>query len=532
MKTEMPLLKKSVVEWLSLVNYRELDRYVPGVFAIHFVNFIKLVNGGKGEENQTPPLHYKMIDQIGSGHTRIANMVHRGAAKTTVFGEYLFLYVATYGELPVLGKVDLAIYVSDSMDNGVKNMRKNLEFRYTESAFLQKVVPFALFTDSRWEFKNENDERFIVKGYGAMTGVRGTKELGKRPQLAVLDDLVSDEDARSEAAIRRIESTIYNAVDYALHPTNNLIIWSGTPYNQRDPLYKAIESGAWAVNVFPVCEKFPCTKEEFAGSWEDRFTYEYVKKKYEQSVKDHKLASFNQELMLKIMSDDERVIEDDDIRWYYWEDIKTRLGNYNIYITTDFATKDTARSDLSCISVWAVSYDKRFFYIDGIARKQGMDANVRDLFKFAQKYNPMGVGVEANGQQAGFVAWIMEEMVRRNVFFTLASNPGNKKPGIINSGSKLSRFDMVVPWFKDGRFYLPKDRKDSDEVREAVNELELVTVGGFRSKYDDWLDTVSMLASMVISPPSQHEDMSYDSGVWSSRTFGDDSGSSYNSYVV
>lgn len=41
-------------------------------------------------------------------------------------------------------------------------------------------------------------ECLCCEGYGAKTGVRGTKEMGTRPRLAVLDDLVSDEDARSK----------------------------------------------------------------------------------------------------------------------------------------------------------------------------------------------------------------------------------------------------------------------------------------------------------------------------------------------
>src|SRR5574343_1645752 len=186
---------KTVEEWLNSVSYAEDPEYVPSQFALAFVNFIKLVNGGQGEENKTPTLHLKMLDQIDQPNSRkIANMVHRGAAKTTVLGEYLILYLATFGELPTFGQVDFALYVSDSIDNGVKNMRKNLEFRWENSTFLQKYVPHAKFTDIHWHFKNVSGKEFIVKGYGAKTGVRGTKANGKRPQLAIVDDFVSDED--------------------------------------------------------------------------------------------------------------------------------------------------------------------------------------------------------------------------------------------------------------------------------------------------------------------------------------------------
>ena len=82
---------RAVDDWLNIVSYADDADYVPSEFALEFVNFIKLVNGGQGEENKTPVLHYKMLDQVAGNTERIANMIHRGAAKTTIMGEYLFL---------------------------------------------------------------------------------------------------------------------------------------------------------------------------------------------------------------------------------------------------------------------------------------------------------------------------------------------------------------------------------------------------------------------------------------------------------
>ena len=102
---------KKVEEYLREVDYSEDPNYVPSEFAIEFVNFIKLVNGAEGEEHKTPIIHYKMLDTIDGGDKQIANMIHRGAAKTTLLGEYLILYLAVFGRLPKFGKVDLCIYV-------------------------------------------------------------------------------------------------------------------------------------------------------------------------------------------------------------------------------------------------------------------------------------------------------------------------------------------------------------------------------------------------------------------------------------
>lgn len=853
-----------VEDYLNNTDYSVPPDYVPSDFALKFVNFIKLVNGAQGEENKTPIVHYYMLDTITKGGTRIINLCHRGIAKTTVMAEYLFLYIACFGEIDGFGDVTLALYVSDSIDNGVKNMRKNLEFRYGNSEFLKHYVPEAKFTDIRWEFKNVDGHLLIVKGYGAQalplnttlftdtgtttmgecsvgdlimgadgqlvkiteksevfdrpiyrlhlqdgrlldvsedhinsvvintnpnnalrlenknltilellqlplfhrkksvnsrtgvaytsskhlvfiqncepleysekefpldpytvglllgdgsckkdgsvvlhahkddmphylslvpyrtgshyldkrngtvlsvsflglsqtirdlgmvkhcnykeipvcylygsvsqrlallqglidtdgsvtptgriaytsnsrkltdglaalvrslggtayvsdvvdashrsgyskveftlpmqcaslprkvarlckrpkytgrvgvlkielvkqvpsqciavdnadrqyiageyvrthnTGVRGAKELGTRPQLAILDDLVSDEDARSSTVIAAIEATVYKAVTYALHPKKNMIIWSGTPFNAKDPLYKAVESGAWAVNVFPVCERFPCTKEEFRGSWPDRFTFEYVLEQYETAVKSNMVETFNQELMLRIMSEEDRLIKDAYIKWYKIEGVLNNKSKFNFYITTDFATSEKQKADFSVISVWAYNNAGDWFWVDGVCKRQDMGDNINDLFRLAQKWKPDGVGIEITGQQGGFIPWINEKMMEKNVYFNITSDGNGNLPGIRPNTNKMVRFNTVLPWFKAGKFYFPQEMKHTAVMVEAMNELSLAATSGFRSKHDDFLDTISMLSSMKAWRPSEEAPIhiNEDDGIW------------------
>ena len=496
-----------VEQYLNSVSYVEPEGYSPSPFALEFVSFIKLVNGAKGEENLTPLVHLYMLDTITKGGTRIANLCHRGIAKTTLMGEYLILYIATFGEIPGFGNINLALYVSDSIENGVKNMRKNLEHRWEDSDFLREYVPQVKFTDIRWEFKNLDGHVLVVKGYGAKTGVRGAKEMGVRPQLALLDDLISDEDARSATIIAAVEDTVYKAVEYALHPKKNMMIWSGTPFNARDPLYKAVESGAWQVNVFPVCEYFPCTREEFVGSWPDRFDYDYVKDQYDKAVKLGKIDTFNQELMLRIMSDEDRLIQDNDILWYDSRAVTRNPQLFNFYITTDFATSESQAADYSVISVWAYNNRGYWFWVDGICRRQTMDKNMDDLFRLAQMYSPQTVGIEVSGQQGGFIPWIQQEMLLRNIYFTLATENNKGSPGIRPNTNKMARFNLMVPVIKAQRMYFPEDKRHTDPMVEALDELSLISPGGMKSKHDDFIDTISMLGSLTVWKPSETLDL-------------------------
>lgn len=504
----------TVDEYLNKVDYGYINSsYVATSFAYKYVQFIKnIVNDGKGDSHPTPPVHLVMLDQLVKSGSHFANLCARGMSKTSVFAEYLFLYIACFGEIDGFGELDGAIYVGDSMENGVKSLRKNIETRYNNSVTLQKYVPTATFTDNYIEFTNADGHKFAIKMFGAKTGLRGTKIFGKRPVLAILDDLVGDEDANSKAAMERINNTVYSGISHALDPTRKKIIFNGTPFNKSDILYEAVESGAWAVNVFPICEKFPCSREEFKGAWEERFSYDYILSEYNIALATGKLKSFYQELMLRITSEEDRLVPDSDIHWYNLYNVIPYLDSYNIYITTDFATSKERRADWSVISVWAYDATGNWFFLGGYCDKSEMDTNLDELFKLAQKYNAnlLGTGIETNGQQKGFVSWIKREQLERNQYFILTSNQASREGGIRSNSDKMARFSMVLPYFSAGKIHFPKELANEPIMIEMMEELRMATGSGFKSKHDDCIDTISMLSQMNPVKPSMVTGMYYD----------------------
>jgi len=486
---------------VNQVDYKALFDKIPSKEAMEFINFIKLVNGKKGEENKSSIIHLDMIDTVVTSRENLF-VSFRGSAKTTVLHEYMFLYIATYGKFPGFGEVDVAMYVSDTIDNGVKSMRQNLEYRWSESPFLQKYLPKAKFTDVRWEFENLSGKKFCIRGFGASTGVRGFKEYGKRPTWLSLDDLMSDKNAESPTIVQDIENIIYKAARQALAPGKRMINWTGTPFNKKDPLYKAASGTSWTVKTYPICEKYPCTREEFVGAWEDRFNYDFVKKEYEQLLGNDQISAFNQELMLRIISNEDRLIQDGDIVWYDSQSVMKNKRSFNFYITTDFATSKKQKADYSVISVWAYSNNGDWLWVDGKVAKQGMSDNIDDLFRFVSIYKPLNVGIEVTGQQGGFIDWIQEKMIEKNVFFNLASDNNSSNPGIRPATDKLVRFKTVEPLFKNRKVWLPKDKKNTIEIMEALDELTNASNEGFKSAHDDFIDTISMLSLMKPIKPT------------------------------
>lgn len=498
---------KTVDEYLNEVNYSEDSNYIPSKFAVKFIDFIKMVTDGKGEKSPTPTFHYKMLDNVGTPYPRLANLAARGTSKTSILAEYLLFYIAVYGGIDGFGEVDVTFYVSDTMENGVANLKLNMESRWENSDFLRTYLPEAKFNQKEMLFKNASGRSSYVRMFGAATGLRGFKMFGKRPQLGIFDDLLSDKNAKSDGILELIESMIYKGANHALDPTHKKIIFSGTPFNEGDPLYKAVESKAWVSNVYPIAEQWPCTKEEFRGAWPERFSYEFLEDEWMLACEDGQQSAFMQELMLRISNPEDRVIEDHEIQWYSRATLMKQLNNYNFYITTDFATSESKMSDFSAISVWAVNNKNHRFWVDGILKRQTMDLNIEDLFRLAHLYQPLGVGIEVNGQQGGFIPWIKKEQLEKNIYFNIArstSTNGKGRVGILSptNKNKLERFNVVLPLFKQGKIWLPEEMKEEPIMIEAVKELKAVTRRGIVSRHDDWLDTVSQLGLMEVWTPS------------------------------
>jgi len=487
---------------LDNISYEPNPNYIPSKASIKLVELIKLINKERGgESNNTPLVHYYILDNIFSKKTDIAIMSHRGIAKSTLI-EYLIWYIAIFNEIPNFGSVPFAIYISDSIENGVKTMRQNLDNRYENSLFLKEYIPKYKSTETSIIFKNKNGNSFILKLYGAKTGVRGARALGSRPVLAIYDDLIQkEEDARSKVIMDSIRSTVYSDVEDALDPTKRKQIWLGTPFNSNDPLYQAIESGAWSFSLYPVCEKFPCDKKEFRGSWEDRFSYNFVKKTYEKRKAVGQQEKFYRELMLRVASMEDLLINDDDIVWFSREKVLEHKDAYNFVITTDFATSEKTSADYSVILVWAINSNEDYLLVDGYINRSTMSINLKELFRFATIYKYPIVGIETYGTQKAYISLIYDKMLETKVNMSIQEIRPNK--------DKLNRLMAIEPKFKMKKIWFAKELKDTKLMKEIIDELHKTTKSGIKAKHDDALDCISMLAFLDIIAPSSTPSMKY-----------------------
>lgn len=500
---------KSVDEYLNHVDYSDsfIKNYQPSPFAIKYLSFCSLINQSIGLETEPTPIsHFIILDSLVYGRRATTSLCSRGQGKTTLIPLRMPWFMAVFNEIPRIPKFNFMLYISDSVDNGVKTLKRGLGDTYDASDFLREMIPHYHNTEQEHIFTNSNGVKSYLNCFGILGGIRGQQRKGMRPQLAVLDDIMSDKTGDSAPALERMNDVIYSGLLPALDPKVGKVLFQGTPFDSKDPIYSALESGAWDVNVFPIAEKFPVAKEEFRGGWPERFPYESLKEVFEIAEKSGRGKSTQREYMLRLVAEEDKLIQPSELMWYSRKDLLSRLNQYNILITTDFATSEKDNADPSVIQVWALDWMENYYLIDGVRVNQTMDLNLDSLFHFVRIYRPYTVGIEVTGQQQGFIKWIQREMILRNIYFNLARDTRTKELGIRPITQKFDRFNTSsLPMIKQGKLHFPEELADTPLVMNTIHEITSVTVEGIKAKHDDCLDNVSMLGSLPKAIPAKPE---------------------------
>jgi len=284
------------------------------------------------------------------------------------------------------------------------------------------------------------------------------------------------------------------------------------------------------------------TEDTFVGVWESRHSYKNVMRKYRAAVKENKLRTFMQELMLRISSNEDRLIPDNYLNYFSRGDVLAKGSEYNWYITTDFTTSGKKGNDFSGIAVWAVNSNEDWMLVDLSLKKLELVDQYMELFRLVNRYKKytgnIEVGIEIDGQQKTHIFAVKQIMAKRNEYFTIARQKGKTSEGISSGGvKKFDRFKgIVVPYFQNGKIWFAEDLKNTADMQELLNELRYTTYEGFGSGHDDGCDLITMMGMLNVYAPSEPEKVELirkkDDVIWYDPVYDQDIDSSLSSYIV
>ena len=512
--------------------------YTPSEDALHFFNIVRLVLG-EDPEVDNGLMHYFLVDlvfgnikrenypyskeiqnRIRINERKIAIIASRFSAKSTIITAFMPIYVAVTGKLPGFGDVMFWVSFGDSQQAGAKVQANTVRDICDDSKFCKEYFERMRFTDEECEFIRKGDgpvkkRAFMFKVKGAAGGsVRGIRYKTERPQIFTFDDIIKNEaDANSPIIMAKLRSMIYSDAENATGKKGKIIIVN-TPFNKKDPVYAALESGVWTPVCIPICEKISLDlpKSEYRGSWEAMKSYEDVMERYEDAYYGETLREFNQELMLRISSEEDKLIKEDQIQWYSRKALAKNLGAYNLYATTDYTASNNLKGDFSCTMLWALSSNGDWFLVDLAVKKMSISEQYEPLFRmnkeWVAKYGKhLRAGVEIDGQQQLNLHTLKKQMIEYNSHFSFAEQLGSPygKEGISRrqaTGAKHEQFMRVHPLFQQHKIYFPEELRHTKDMEEVMNELNYITYEGIGSKHDDALDCISMLAAMKVMVPT------------------------------
>jgi hypothetical protein len=540
------LTKFDVDEALDSIDLR-FTGYAPSVDSLKFFNYIR-VFVGQDFEIDTPLWHYFLVDlllgkvkredfpysdevkrKIHVDPTAIAILAARGTAKSTITTLFYPIYASILGSTPVTGPLSHMLILSDSQQGGSVSQARILASTFEKSKFAKEWFESMRFTDTEAELVRRDTSgkgipiekrHMLIKFKGVSTGgIRsGSRNpvTGDRYAIVAADDIIkNEEDAYSEALMDKVKTALESDAENAMRSKNTQMIIINTPFHKEDPIYKIVEGGAYTPLVVPICKEITLDtkKEDFVGVWEESHSYEAVMKRWRKAVANNSTRAFNQELMLRVSNESDRMITDDMIQWYDRNLLLKMLDSYNLYITTDFTTTSAASSDFSSIVVWAVSHNDDWFLVDLNLKRLELVDQYAAVFRLIQLYSKGGkhieVGVEVDGQQKAHIYSLKEQMLRKGQYFSFARQKGAPvgREGILSKGgggSKLERFRYVLPMFQNRKIYFPEQLKDTADMKEAIKQIKGATHVGFTAK-DDFCDTVSQIAMIDYALPAYTE---------------------------
>lgn len=520
--------------------------YIPSEESLEYFAIMRLVTGedfefstplwhyfavdlmlGKIETTEHFPYGKEVRDKIRVNKRRIAFMASRGLAKSSLVTCFFPVYCAIKGIIPDMGQVYFILALGASAQGGGRVMAKAIQSMCEDSKFCQEYFEHMRFTETEAEFtrkgSQQKDKRtFLLRTMGVGTGsIRGVRSNvgAHRPDIIMFDDCIPNAAAAySETQMENLEMAMNaDAINALKGGGKGKIFNVFTPFHLQDPNVKSMTSGAYTPIAIPVCERISddVTEEEFVGAWEDMHPYEAVYDQYQQAKMSNTLNAFMQERMLRVSSEEDRMVQDDMIQWYDRDMIVNLLDGYNMYITTDFTTTSEAKSDFSALALWAVSHNGDYFLLDLCVRKQGIAEQYNELFRMINYWKRGGrhieVGVEVDGQQKAHLFALKEMMQKRNEYFSFARQKGAPvgREGITsrNSGTnKLERFRYIMPLFQHKKIYFPRELEHTPDMQEGLKQLKYTTHTGFAG-HDDFNDVVSQLGLIDIILPSEDQGM-------------------------
>ena len=294
-----------------------------------------------------------------------------------------------------------------------------------------------------------------IQAFGARQSLRGAKHMNDRPDLAVIDDLEDEDMIATEAARNKTRRWFDGALVPALIPSGKIRM-VGTPLHPKSLLEERRNSKQWKSIVVPI--SYINENGNEVSAWPSRVSMQWIQERKQSFIDNGAIVEYEQEYMCRAEDVASKPFKAEMFRR---GTVPTGFNAVEIMVdpARTINTKTSARTGYAVWSWIGSSLVVHAAY--GCFHRP--DEIINEIFKLNEKYNPVNIGVEADGLEEFIMQPLRNEQVKRGISIPLSPQRAPKDKNSFISG--------LQP------FYISGDVVHVGECKDLEHELAAFPTG-------------------------------------------------------
>jgi len=430
------------------------------------------------------PYHHELSDLLLHGKSHMAIEMFRESAKSAYALRSFPLHCLAYPHKDrtyiVIIKQNKTL-ASDKLSELIAEYKSNPALRHNLVGIVEENKnAFSV------DVKNREGEIINVRiqAFGKGSAIRGLNHMDRRPDVIILDDIQDSEDVRG-IAVENDWNWFLSDVKFL--GKNSRIFLIGNNLGENCVIERVITK---AEHLGFEAMRIPAMQDG-VSTWPSKNTVEEIEKQKADYAALGKLDIFYSEMMCVAVSEETRIFNEKDYRYYSPSRVDELAGVCNVYAVLDPASSTKGTSCLRAVDIVGVDSNNNWFILD-VRYGRWDSAQMMDvIFEVVKKWNLRDFHIEKGHYQQVIGPFLTKEMKKRNVFFNVEPLEHGKV------GTKLERIKMLQPRFKAHSIYFPDE---AEWLPELKSELAGVTKDAIKSQYIDVVDALAMVEQIAEAP--------------------------------
>jgi predicted phage terminase large subunit-like protein len=402
--------------------------------------------------NEVAPVHERMAEAALNPRSLV--LAPRGFGKSTL------LSVAR-SITEIVRNPDVRILLVSNVQAQAEAFVREIRSHLEQNHLLRGI--YGDFTGSKWnegEFIVSCRKKILKEPTMLAAGVGGAI-ISRHFDLIICDDIVDEENARTQAQREKLRVWFFKVLLPCLEPDGRLCI-VGTRYHYRDLYGLLIESGFISAAAI-----IRAINEQGESSWPERFPIE----KLEQIRREAGTVIFNAQYQNDTEAMKGAVFKEEWLKFY-----DSPPESLRVYQGIDLSIAQTDNADFFAVVTIGVDAARNIYVLDCYQARMTFRQQTAAILRKFLRFDPLKVAIESNAYQAAQADTLREMGIMRLT-------------KVFTRQDKLSRAWKLSSFFEDGRVYLGRNMQDMVEQLLAFPQAD----------HDDLFDALDFAVGLALN---------------------------------